>query len=111
MTPNIFKKIIYHSKTTVNCLFPKIFFTAINLVISLRSITIIIQQVVPKCIHIWWGQVTWQGTTVNSLFFFPKWPQYPSDSKPNTVACSKFEFSLNCQKDTETAMRLVHGSL
>ena len=36
---------------------------------------------------------------------------YPSDSKPNTVACSKFQFPLNCQKDTETAMRLMYGSL
>ena len=33
--------------------------------------------------------------------------QYPSDSKPNTVACSKIEFPFNCQKDTETAMRLM----
>ena len=45
------------------------------------------------------------------LFFFPKLPQYPYDSKPNTVACSKFEFPLNCQKDTETTMRLMYGSL
>ena len=59
MTPNIFKKIIYHLKTIVDCLSPKIFLiSAINLVISLRSITIIIQQMVPKCIHIWQGQVT-----------------------------------------------------
>ena len=49
---------------------------------------------VPKCIHIWQGQVTYQGTTVNSCVF-PKLPHYPSDSKPNTVACSKFEFPLN----------------
>ena len=39
--------------------------------------------------------------------FFPKLPQYPSDSKPTTVACSKFQFPFNCQKDTETAMRLT----
>ena len=58
MTPNIFKKIIYHLKTIADCLSPKIFSTAINLVISLRSITIIIQQMVPKCIHIWQRQVT-----------------------------------------------------
>ena len=72
--------------------------------------TISIQQVVPKCIHIWREQVTQQGTTVNSCFF-PKLPQHPSDSKPNTVACLKFEFPLNCQKDIETAMRLMYGSL
>ena len=41
-------------------------------------------------------------------FFFLKLPQYSSDSKPNTVACSKFEFPLDCQKDTETAMRLMY---
>ena len=45
------------------------------------------------------------------VFFPPKLPQYPSDAKPNTVACSKFEFPLNCQKDTATAMRLMYGSL
>ena len=27
MTPNIFKKIIYHLKTIVDCLFPKIFYS------------------------------------------------------------------------------------
>ena len=58
MTPNIFKNIIYDLKTVVNSLSPKIFFTAINLAISLRSITIILQQMVPKYIHIWQGQVT-----------------------------------------------------
>ena len=82
MTPNILKNIIYDLKTIVNSLSPKIFFTEINLVISLRSITIIIQQMVPKCIHIWQGQVTYQGTTVN-FCFFPKLPQYPSDSESN----------------------------
>ena len=31
-------------------------------------------------------------------FFLSKLPQYPSDSKPNTIACSKFEFPFDCQK-------------
>ena len=46
------------------------------------------------------------------FLFFPKTAsEYPSGSEPNTAACSKFEFPLNCQKDTETAMRLMYGSL
>ena len=42
------------------------------------------------------------------LSFFPTLPQYRSDSKPNTVACSKFEIPFDCQGDTETAMRLMY---
>ena len=53
------------------------------------------------------GQVTSHGTTVNSVFFL-KLPQNPSDSKPNTVACSTFEFPFDCQNDTKTAMRLIN---
>ena len=41
-----------------------------------------------------------------SFLFFLKLPQRPSDSEPNTVVCSKFEFPFDCQKDTETAIRL-----
>ena len=71
----------------------------------MRSITI--QQRILKCVHVWQGQVTLYGTTVNSWVFFYKLPQYSSDSKPNTVACSKFEFPFDCQKDTETAVKLM----
>ena len=41
------------------------------------------------------------------LVFFPKLPQYPFDSEPNTVDCSKFKFPFSCQEDTETAMILM----
>ena len=34
---------------------------------------------------------------------------YTINSKPNTVACSTFEFPFYCQKDTEAAMRLCIG--
>ena len=62
-----------------------------------------------KCVYLWQGQVTLHGTTVNSCFFFLNLSsQYPSDSKPNTVACSKLEFRFDCQKDTETAMRPMY---
>ena len=43
------------------------------------------------------------------VFFFLKLLQYPYDSKPNSVACSNFELPFNCQKDTETAMRLNYS--
>ena len=66
---------------------------------------------VPKCIHIWQGQVTNSKEQLSILVVFQNCLEYPSDSKPNTVACSKFEFPLNCQKDTETAMRRMYGSL
>ena len=39
------------------------------------------------------------------ILVFLKLPQYHSDSKPNS---SKFEFSFDCQNDTETAMRLMY---
>ena len=67
---------------------------------------------VPKCMHIWQGQVTYQGTTVN-FCFFSKIASVPLILTLNqiTVVCSKFKFPLNCQKDTETAMKLMYGSL
>ena len=51
------------------------------------------------------SNLTWKQLLI---LFFRKLPQYPFGSKPNTVACSKFEFLFDCQKDTETAMRLMY---
>ena len=51
------------------------------------------------------SNLTWNNCY---LFFFRKLPHYPFGSKPNTVACSKFEFLFDCQKDIETAMRLMY---
>ena len=42
------------------------------------------------------------------VLFFLKLTQYPSDSKPNTVACLKFEVRFNYKKHTETEMRLTY---
>ena len=50
------------------------------------------------------NNLTWNN---RQFLFFLKLPQYPSDSKPNAVACSKFEFPFDSQKDTETAMGLM----
>ena len=66
---------------------------------------------VPKGIHIWQGQVTYQGTTVNFCFFFQNCLSTLLTLNQITVVCSKFKFLLNCQKDTETAMKLMYGSL
>ena len=53
------------------------------------------------------SNLTWNKC---QFFFSLKLPQYPFDSKPNTVACSKFKFPVHCQKDTETAMRLMYSA-
>ena len=49
------------------------------------------------------SNLTW--ITVNS--FMSKIVSVPFDSKPNTVACSIFEFPFDCKKDTAKAMRLT----
>ena len=70
MTPNIFKTIIYHLKTIVDCLSPEIFITAINLVISFRSITIIIQQMVSNVYKYMAGTINLARNNCYFLFFF-----------------------------------------
>ena len=73
----------------------------------MRPITII-QQRVPKCMYMaGTSNLTWDNCQFLS-FFSLKLPQCPSDSEPNTVACSKFEFPFDCQKNTRTAMRLMY---
>ena len=59
MTPNIFKKIIYHLKTIVHCLSPKTFFhsrrQSFTNQLEVMNNNNYSEKRVPKCIHVWKG--------------------------------------------------------